>query len=214
MAKITTKKPGQGSAPKESITTPILEAEIPKVQISKPVETSAVPARNTQPTPKSIPQVKVTRTAEIKLNSFSPPPPPPLPPVSKPKSGRLVVALGGVVLILLSLSKLGGGTQTEYDYDLLAVNSEAREMLVRDDRARMAMVSWKNQEPGFFGRIFKKLCLGYAKSEGCSSKPLHPFEKLAAEMGITLNFEKEEDKKVIEQTIEYKSRAFTLGSKI
>jgi len=34
---------------------------------------------------------------------------------------------------------------------------------------------------------------------------------VADQLGVQLKFDKEEDKKVIEQTIEYKSRAFTFG---
>ena len=217
MAKITTKKPGQGVAPStpptETILEPVSESE---VRIVPPVATSAVPSKTSPIVQKNIPQVKVTRTSEAKLKNFSPTPAPStFQPVSKPqdakpKTGRFLVPLAGVVLILVSLSKLSNGGKS-YESEYLPLDPTAREMLVRDDPAKMAAASWRNDEPGFFGKFFRKLCLGYAKSDSCSSAPLHPLVKVADQLGVQLKFDKEEDKKVIEQTIEYKSRAFTFG---
>ena len=222
MAKITTKKPGQGVAPStpptETILEPVSESE---VRIVPPVATSAVPSKTSPIVQKNIPQVKVTRTSEAKLKNFSPTPAPSAPPPnfrspdsglseSKPKTGRFLVPLAGVVLILVSLSKLNTGSKS-YESEYLPLDPTAREMLVRDDPAKMAAASWRNDEPGFFGKFFRKLCLGYAKSDSCSSAPLHPLMKVADQLGVQLKFDKEEDKKVIEQTIEYKSRAFTFG---
>lgn len=210
MAKITTKKPGQGGptvTEKEVTSPPISSPEIP---IKKPVETAAVPTKDLRSSEKNIPQVKVTRTSEVKLKNFSPPPPTPLPQPPQSKSGSLIVAIGGIVLILASLSKLVPSTP-KYESEFLPSDPTAREMLVRDDPSKLASAAWRNEEPGIFGRFFRKLCIGYAKSDGCSQAPLHPFEKVAEQMGIKLSFEKEEDKKVIEQTIEHKSRAFTFG---
>ena len=216
MAKITTKKPTHAGVPttkdlpESPISEPFEPPQIEKlIQAQKPVETSAVPTKNQPVIQKSFPQVKVTRTSEAKLTSFSPPAAP-LPPPTNSKSGRILLPLGGVFLIILAVSRMGSGTKT-YDSEFLPSDPTAREMLVRDDPAKMAMAAWKNEEPGFFGKFFRKLCLGYAKSDGCSSEPLHPFEKVASQLGITLKFEKEEDKKVIEQTIEYKHKSFNFG---
>lgn len=225
MAKITTKKPGQAGAtsPKNEIAKPPVSN--PGIEASTPIETSAVPAKELLPTqpklaqvkvvpvvvnPVKVSPVKIAQRPEVKIKNFSSPPLTPLPQTPKSKSSSLIVAFGGIVLILLSLSKLTPSTP-KYDSEFLPADPTAREMLVRDDPAKMAVAAWKNEEPGIFGRFFRKLCLGYAKSDGCSDAPLHPFEKVAEQMGIKLSFEKEEDKKVIEQTIEHSSRAFTFG---
>jgi hypothetical protein len=217
MAKITTKKPGgdsSGALNKEASKETRKEAQKPVLSAPPIIDTTPVslPIFEEKPVvsqPK-MNTVKVTRPSSgnferLKANSPISPPP---PKKAKPNLGLLILA--GLFLVIVSVSKFRGSSN-EVDSEFLPTDPTAREMLVRDDRAKLAMSSWKNEEPGFFGRFFKKLCLGYAKSDGCSSKPLHPFVKVTDDLGIPLAFDKEKDDKVIEQTIEHSSRAFTFN---
>lgn len=209
MTKITTKKPGQNTVPPQTVV-PEPAIVPPRIDPKKLVETSFGRPEAPPTSQPNISQVKVTRTSPVKVKSFSPSPPPPEEVQKKGGAGRILVPLGGIVLIFMSLSRLSVGPVSQ-STQFPAADPEARQMLEPDDPARINNATWRNDEPGFLGKFFRKLCLGYAKSEGCRSAPEHPFQAIIDAGGRIENFEDEEDKKVVEQTIEHKSRAFTFG---
>ena len=129
----------------------------------------------------------------------------------KPGNRLFFAGVLGIILVVASLVRLRGDTSGNLDPNLLPTDKTARSMLLTEDSQRLAASVWRNDNPGLIGKIFRKLCIGYAKSDGCNEKALHPLVQVADQLGIELTFPKEEDKRVIDQTIQYNSRAFTFG---
>jgi hypothetical protein len=201
MAKITTKKPtvliqtkkplekGPDTAPIDAPrssgprTSPSADLLIPEAR----------PAGRANPTHVTAPPVKS---------------PPPYDPPKKKGSPALLVLLALLLVGGAAFKFLGKGPAAQLSGT--SGGDLSRSMLLEDDRLKLSHSIWKNEEPGLISRIFHRLCLGYATSDGCGEKPLHPFRQVYDEVGKPLKFASEPDRLVIEQTIEYDSRGFAM----
>jgi hypothetical protein len=119
---------------------------------------------------------------------------------NKPPPTLILIGAALVVAALLRLDTSRSNPET-------SASTELTQMLMEDERRKLSGSFWENDEPGFFGKLIKKLCLGYATSEGCSDKPLHPFRKVYEERGKLLEFPKEPSKRVVEQEIEIRTKS-------
>lgn len=134
-----------------------------------------------------------------------------LPPVRSQRRNdgfKKAVVVGSALLLLTAAIFRGTGSNTNQHASLSG--GELEQMLLEDDSAREAHSMWKNEKPSALSKPFRKLCMGYAKSDNCSDEALHPFKEVYAQYGYELRFP-EERQKVIERTIEYKSKAFNFG---
>jgi len=163
-----------------------------------------------------MPEVKVER-AQRGPNALKPAtqPKPLFEPVPRNNQLFLRVVLAGIGLVFFFQAMTGSLLGRSRTVQPLALDNSSElpsDFLMENDAAKTAGSLWKNDEPGFFSKPFRKLCLGHAKSDSCSEAPLHPFRTVYEQVGVELKFPKERQH-VIEQTIEYRSKAFALEGK-
>jgi len=204
MAKITTRKPTTLIKPNRVSVQ--LEPGAPAEDTSSTEPVSAPPRKAAPPSPPPrTPQIEPPSSRELQPPRREPLSSTPLYDAPKKKGPPAVLIVIASLLVVASLFKAFGGAKGPALEDF--GDGYSAKILLEDENSKLVRSTWRNEKPGFITRIFHRLCLGYAVSDGCREEPLHPFKQVYEEVGKPLVFPTEPDRKVISDTIEYSNRS-------